>query len=103
MDRRIPSLLLGLAAALGLLAQGLLVGPAIGLNVLVLAVAVLGAAVLVRRPGSQIDPLDAWTPAVAVALAASAAIRADPGLVPVDLLLAAGLIGGSAAACPGSR
>ena len=84
MDRSLARRILAAGLGLGLLAEATLDGPAFGLNVPLLVVALLAAAWVLRRPGRAPDPLDAWLPIVAVVLAGFVAVRGDPFLAFLD-------------------
>jgi uncharacterized protein DUF4153 len=99
--RSIARWLLLVALGLGVLGEVVLDGSAPGINVLLMTVATLAAAWLVRRRGRAPDPLDAWLPAAAIVLAAFVAIRADPFLAALDLAGAAVFTGASVAAFSG--
>ncbi len=71
MDRSLARRILLAAFAIGVLAEVVLDGPALGLNLPILTATVLAAAWLFRRPGRAPDPLDAWLPR----------LSAGPGLV----------------------
>ena len=101
MDRPFARRLLFAALLLGLTAEVLLDGPAFGLNVPLLVGATLAAGWLLRRRGRAPDPLDAWLPVAALALAAFVAVRADPFLALVDAAGAAVFAGASMAAFSG--
>jgi hypothetical protein len=101
MTRRIAVRVLLLAGLVGWLAQALLLENLLGINVPILAAALLGAAWLVRPIDRAIDPLDWWLPVTALAVSAGVAIRADPTLVWIDAFVACGLLGASMAAIAG--
>jgi hypothetical protein len=101
LDRSIARRLLVAGLALGLLAEVLLDGPALGVNFVLLVVATLGAGWLLRRRGRAPDRLDAWLPAAAVVLAAFVAIRGDPFLAFLDVLGALAFLSASMAAFSG--
>jgi hypothetical protein len=101
MTRRIAVRVLLLAGLVGWLAQALLIQNLLGINVPILAAALLGAAWLVRPPERPLDRLDWWLPAAALAISAGVAIRADPTLVWIDAFVACGLLGASMAAIAG--
>ncbi len=101
MDRPTARRLLAAALVIGVAADLLLDGPALGLNLPVLVVLVLAVGWLVRRPGRAPDPLDAWLPVAAIVLASFVAIRADPFLAILDTLGAAAFLGASLAAFSG--
>ena len=92
-----------LAAGLliGVLAELVLDGPAFGVNVPVVVIALLGAAWLVRRPGRAPDPLDAWLPVVAIVSAGFVAVRGDPFLAFLDTMVALLFTGASMVAFSG--
>ncbi len=101
MDRALARRLLLAALAIGLLAEFVLDGPAIGLNAPIVTAVVLAAAWLFRRPGRQPDPLDAWLPVSALVLAGFVAVRADPFVGFLDLAGATVFTGASAVAFSG--
>ena len=101
MDRSIARRLLAVAFALGVLADLLLDGPALGLNVLMLVGAILGAGWLLRRRGRAPDPLDAWLPATALVLAAFVAVRGDPFMALLDTAGALAFTGAAVVAFSG--
>jgi hypothetical protein len=94
--------LLAAALVIGVLAQALLFRTALGLNVVLLVVAVVASAFLLRRPAARLDRLDAWIPPAALAFAGFIAVRADPFLVFVDALAALGLGAAAVAAIGGA-
>ena len=93
--------LLLIAIGIGVLGEIVLDGSAAGINILLMTVAVLAAAWLLRRPGRAPDPLDAWLPIAAVILATFVAIRADPFLAALDLAATATFTGASVVAFSG--
>ena len=99
--RTVARRLLLIAIAIGILGEIVLDGSAAGINIPLLTLAVLAAAWLVRRPGRAPDPLDAWLPIAAIALATFVAIRADPFLAALDLAGAAAFTGASVVAFSG--
>jgi hypothetical protein len=101
LDRSIARRLVAGALALGLLAELILDGPAYGLNIVILVAATLGAGWLLRRRGRAPDPLDAWLPAAALALATFVAIRGDPFLAVLDTFGALAFLGASLVAMSG--
>ncbi|HVL54438.1 MAG TPA: DUF4173 domain-containing protein [Vitreimonas sp.] len=89
------------ALAVGLAAELLLDGHAVGLNV-VLAVAVLLTSMATIAGGvRRLDPMDAWIPVTALVLAGFVALRDDGPLVFVDIVGALGLCAASAPALAG--
>lgn len=101
MDRTRARRLLLVALALGIAADVLLDGPALGINVPILVVATLVAGWLLRRHGRAPDRLDAWLPIGAVVFAGFVAIRADPFLALLDGAAATALAGASVVAFSG--
>jgi len=91
------------AILIGLLGQALLYRTALGVNLVLLVGAVLGTAVLLRRPGARTDRLDLWIAPTALAFSAFVALRADPALVAFDTLAALGLGAAGVAAIGGAR
>ena len=102
MSRSIALRILALAAAVGLFSQALLLGHVFGLNLPLMAGAVLAAAVALRPVGRRIDPLDLWLPVGAIAVTAGIALRADPFLVLLDIGSGCLLLGAAVAAIGGS-
>jgi len=102
MSRSIALRILALAAAVGLFSQALLIGNVFGLNLPLMAGAVLAAAVALRPDGRRIDPLDLWLPVGAIAVTAGIALRADPFLVLLDIGSGCLLLGAAVAAIGGS-
>ena len=101
MTRPVALRILVLAAAVGLIAQCLLLDNLLGINAPILAGALLGAAYVLRSAASRVDPLDRWLPPAALAISLSIAIRADPTLLLLDLAAACVLLGASIAAIAG--
>jgi hypothetical protein len=101
MDRHRARRLLVVALAVGILAEVLFRGPALGLNLVVLTGVALAAAWRFRRPGRAPDVLDAWLPVAALVLAALVAVRADPFLAALDTFGALACLGLSAVAFSG--
>ena len=99
--RAAARLLLILALCAGVVGDLLLDGPAPGINVFLMTAIVLGLGWVVRRPGRAPDPIDAWLPIVALTLALSIAVRADPFVWLLDLIGAAAFTGASLAAFSG--
>jgi hypothetical protein len=105
MDRATATRALGAAAIIGVVAQAWLFRTALGVNVVLLAAAVLGAGWLIGRSpgrGARLDPLDAWLPIAALVVAAMIGIRSDPFLVLLDAVTAATLLAASMAALAGA-
>ena len=88
MDPRLARRVLAAGLLIGLLAELVLDGPAFGVNVPLVVIALLGAAWLLRRPGRAPDPLDAWLPVVAIVSAGLVAVRGDPFLAFLDTMVA---------------
>jgi len=101
LDGAIARRLLAGGLAIGLLADIVLDGPALGLNVPLLAVTVLALGWAVRRRGRAPDPLDAWLPLAAIVLAAFVAVRGDPFLAVLDAAGSAAFLGASLVAMSG--
>jgi hypothetical protein len=101
MDRPLARRLLGAALVIGVLAELLLDGPALGINVLLITVVMLVAAWLVRRRGTAPDPLDAWLPVAAMTCAAAVALTGDRFLALVDSAAAFAFVGASVVAASG--
>jgi hypothetical protein len=101
LDRSVARRLLAAGLLIGVLAEVVLDGPAYGLNVLLVVAALLGAGWLLRRRDRAPDPLDAWLPITAVALAAFVAVRGDPFMALVDALGALTFTGASLVAFSG--
>jgi Domain of unknown function (DUF4173) len=103
MDRIVARRALIAAAAVGVVAQALLVYLAVGVNLVVLtAIVLVAAALLARMTDARIDPADAWIPVTAIVVAAGTAIRSDETLVFLDAVAAAVLLGASVAAFAGA-
>jgi uncharacterized protein DUF4153 len=100
-DRRAARRIIAAGLVLGLLAELTLDGPAFGIGIPILVVAILALAWSVRRHGRAFDPVDAWLPIGAVVLAVLAAVRGDPFLGALDTVLAAAFAGASLAAMSG--
>jgi hypothetical protein len=101
LDTSIARRLLAAALALGLLAELILDGPAYGINIPILVGAILAAGWLLRRRGRAPDPLDAWLPVTAVALAVFVAVRGDPMMALLDTAGALAFTGASIVAFSG--
>jgi hypothetical protein len=102
MTRSTAIRILSLAAAIGLLSQSVLIGNVVGLNLPLLAIALLAGAVALRPVGRMIDPLDLWLPVAAIAVTAGIAVRSDPFLVFLDICAGCVLLGAAIAAIGGS-
>lgn len=103
MDPRRAAVLLATGAGLGLVAQLLFFAVPLGINVVLMIAALLCAGWITRRPGTRLDPIDAWLPLGAVVLAAFVAVRTDPVLVTLDTFGAVAFAGASVAALGGVR
>lgn len=101
MERPLARRVLATGLLLGLLSEFVLDGPAFGLNIPLMVIALLAAAWLLRRRGRAPDPLDAWLPIVAIVLAGFVAIRGDPFLALLDTLVALAFTGASVVAFSG--
>jgi hypothetical protein len=101
MTRSTALRILALGGAIGLAGQALLLGNVFGLNLPVLAIALLAAAVALRPRRGRFDPLDLWLPVAAMAVTAGIAIRSDPFLVFLDICAGCVLLGASVAAIGG--
>jgi len=101
LDRPIARRLLAGGLAFGLLAELVLDGPAYGLNIPILAGAILALGWSFRRRGRAPDPLDAWLPVTALVLAAFVAIRGDPFLALLDTFGSLAFVGASLVAISG--
>src|SRR5690242_5285350 len=84
MSRQIARRLLAVALLIGVVAELLLYGSAVGINVPIVVGLCIGAAWLARRPSGAIDRLDLWIAPTALALAIAVAIRADDWLTAAD-------------------
>lgn len=93
-----------LAAGLGvgLLAELLVRGHAIGINLLLVTGAMLVAIAITRPKGVRMDPLDVWLPVGALMFAAFPALRRDGPLVVIDSLVVLVLLGATVAAVAGA-
>jgi hypothetical protein len=86
---------------LGVIAELVLDGPAPGVGIPVLVLAVLVAGWSIRRRERAPDVLDGWLVVAAMIVASLVAIRADPFLALLDCLVAAALVGASLTAFSG--
>lgn len=89
------------ATAAGILAQLLFVHQAPGINFLLWAAVVMGAAYTLRRPDARLDRYDLWLPPAALAFASFILLREDAGLFAFDFLATASLTVASAVAIGG--
>ena len=101
MDRSTARRVLAAGLALGVLAEILFDGPALGLNVPIAVAALLAAGWLVRRAGTAPDPLDAWLPTAALACAVAVALTGDRFLALLDTMAALAFAGASIVALAG--
>ena len=79
------------AGAFGVVGQALFFGVGLGINFPISIALILAGGWMLRRRGARIDAWDAWLAPAALAFAAFAAVRADPTIVALDLLVAIGL------------
>lgn len=86
MDARRAATVLVLAVILGIVAQLLFFAVPLGINLLLMLAAILVASQFTRAGGARFDPLDAWLPLGALALAAFVAVRSDAVLVALDAM-----------------
>jgi Domain of unknown function (DUF4153) len=100
-DRALARRLLAAGLALGLLAELVFDGRALGINVAIATSGLLAAAWLLRRTDRAPDPLDAWLPVSALVLALLVAVRGDPFLALLDSMVALACCGASAVAFSG--
>ena len=100
MDPRIARRALAGAILAGLVVELMLDRVALGVNVPLLTAAMLGLIALVGRRGPA-DPVDWWLPAVAILASLGPALRTDPTIVALDVLLVLGGIAGWALAVAG--
>jgi hypothetical protein len=90
-----------IALGLGLVAEVLFDGPALGLGVLVFVALLLVAALVLRPTGSRLDRADLWLAPSAMVFAGFIALRSDPALILFDLVSALSLATAAAAALSG--
>ena len=93
---------LAIALVLGLVAEILFDGPALGIGVLVFVGSLLLGALLVRPAGAPFDRADLWIAPCALVFAGFIALRADPTLILFDLVAALSLAAGAAVALSGT-
>jgi hypothetical protein len=103
MDRIVALRCLTAAALVGIASQALFFRTAIGLNVLLVVLAVLIAGFVVAWPVRRIDQIDTWLPVATIVVVAMLAIRSDPTLRLLDAFTAVTLLGASMAAIGGGR
>lgn len=94
LERRAAATL-ALAFLLGLAAQYLFYGQALGLNFPLVTAFFLAAAWTLRAPGMGVRRIDMWVPGSALAFAAFVAVRADSTLLFFDILATLVLCGAS--------
>jgi hypothetical protein len=101
VESRIARQALAGALAAGLLAELLLDGVALGLNVPILTLAVLALVTWFGPSRRPADPVDCWLAAVAVLASLGPALRTDPTVVLFDALLVLGGVAGWSLAVAG--
>ena len=67
MDHRSARRLLAAALVIGVFAQALLFGTALGLNLVLVVATLVASAFLRRRRAARLDQLDVWIPPAALA------------------------------------
>jgi hypothetical protein len=102
MTRSTALRIIALAGAIGLVSQALLIGNVFGVNLPLMAMGLLTAAIALRRDGRRMDPADLWLPVAAIAVTAGIAIRSDPFLMLLDIGTGCLLLGGAIAAIGGA-
>src|SRR5438034_7919789 len=85
MDRLHARRLVALALLLGLIAEVLFYGSALGLNLPVVVTLALVSTFVARPERARTDALDRWIVPAAVVFAAAVALRADSALVTLDV------------------
>jgi hypothetical protein len=85
IDRYSPAVLLSLAFAFGIVAQYLFYRSALGINVGIASVAILGVAWRLRPTGARVDRLDRWIVPAAIVFAFLPALRVDLMLLLFDV------------------
>lgn len=100
MDRTLAGRALAAALAYGLAAQWLLVESAFGINLVLLALGLLGLGAVLGRVRS-LDPVDVWLPIGTILVTAGTAIRHGELVVLLDVVTGALLLGASMAAFGG--
>jgi hypothetical protein len=105
MDRPTATRALIGAILIGGIAQAWLFRTTLGINVVLLTMAVLAVGWIIARRagrGDRIDRLDWWLPVATVVVAGTIALRSDPTLLFLDAVTAATLLGASMAALGGA-
>lgn len=102
MTRPVALRILVLAALIGLVAQAVLFDTLLGINVPLLTMGVIAAAVAIRPRDRSIDQADWWLPPATVIVAVAIAVRADPVLLVLDVISLSALLGASVAAISGA-
>src|SRR5437879_13461766 len=85
IDRYSPAVLLPLALLFGLAAQLLFYGVAVGINLGIATIALIGVAWRVRPAGARMDPFDRWFVQATVVFAALPLVRTGFILLLFDL------------------
>ena len=93
---------IALAIALGVVAEVLFDGPALGIGLLAFIALLLGAGLVVGPADTHLDRSDLWLAPGALVFAAFIALRDDPTLVRFDLVAALALATGAALALSGT-
>lgn len=88
MDPRLARRVAATSLLLGVVGDILFDRVALGINVPIAVAAALVTATLLRPAGARFDRFDGWIPPVAFVAALGVALRADPGVVALDLALA---------------
>ena len=92
---------IALAIALGVVAEVLFDGPALGIGLLAFIALLLGAGFVVGPADTHLDRSDLWLAPGALVFAAFIGLRADPTLILFDLVAALSLATGAAIALSG--
>jgi uncharacterized protein DUF4153 len=101
MDRSDARRVIAFAIPIGLAAEFLLDGPALGINIPIVVALLLSSGWFVRRRDRPPDRLDMWLPIAAIVLAVFVAWRADPFVAALDVSAALVFTGASTAAFSG--
>ncbi len=101
MTRPIAIRILVGAAAIGLVAQALLLDTLLGVSAPILVLLLLGGSRILRPPDVMLDLLDRWLPPSAIGLSLAIPLRSDPSLLAIDVAVTLALLGASAAAIGG--